>query len=182
ATEIPLELKFPESTSGRWALRADLVRLDAGTLDLSKTYDASLFGSTLLCQPTCDSGRHAQQAEGVALNVGLERGATRYDLGTTPIGFPVQSWVGGILHKGDLGPFGYSLDVSRRPVTASLLSYAGTRDVRTGRTWGGVQATGARLGLSLDEGGRFGGWSSLGWHRLSGQNVLDNDRHQLDAV
>jgi Flp pilus assembly protein TadD len=184
ATELPMEWRFPEREEGRWALRADLVQLDAGRFDWSSasSYDRQRFGSAALCtsQADCDSASQ-QQAEGLALNVGLERGATRYDLGTTPIGFPVQSWVGGILHRGDLGPFGYSLDLSRRPVTGSVLSYAGARDPRTGRTWGGVQATGVRLGLSLDEGGRYGAWSSFGLHRLSGENVLDNTRLQLMA-
>ncbi|EYC52798.1 hypothetical protein AZ34_04315 [Hylemonella gracilis str. Niagara R] len=184
ATELPMEWLFPEREEGRWALRADLVRLDAGRFDWSRAnaYDRQQFGSAALCaaQADCDSAS-PRQVEGLALNVGLERGATRYDLGTTPIGFPVQGWVGGILHKGDLGPFGYSFDLSRRPVTGSVLSYAGARDPRTGRTWGGVQATGVRLGLSLDEGGRYGAWSSLGLHRLSGRDVLDNDRLQLMA-
>lgn len=184
ATELPLEWQGPQREEGRWAVRADLVRLDAGVFDWlrASTYDRRLLGSSALCtsQADCDEAPD-QQAEGLALNVGLERGDTRYDLGTTPIGFPVQSWVGGILHRGDLGPLGYSLDLSRRPVTSSVLSYAGAHDPRTGRTWGGVQATGVRLGLSLDDGGRYGVWSSLGLHRLSGRNVLDNDRLQLMA-
>ncbi|MDF3823244.1 cellulose synthase subunit BcsC-related outer membrane protein, partial [Leptospira sp. 96542] len=184
ATELPMERLFPEREEGRWALRADLVQLDAGRFDWSSasSYDRQRFGSAALCtsQADCDSASR-QQAEGLALNVGLERGATRYDLGTTPIGFPVQGWVGGILHRGDLGPFAYSLDLSRRPVTGSLLSYAGARDPRTGRTWGGVQATGLRLGLSLDDGGRYGAWSSFGLHQLSGRHVLDNTRLQLMA-
>ncbi|EGI78081.1 cellulose synthase subunit BcsC-related outer membrane protein [Hylemonella gracilis] len=184
ATELPLEWLWPQREEGRWAVRADLVRLDAGLFDWSRasTYERRLLGSSALCtsQADCDQAPD-QHAEGLALNVGLERGDTRYDLGTTPIGFPVQSWVGGILHRGDLGPLGYSLDLSRRPVTGSVLSYAGAQDPRTGRTWGGVQATGVRLGLSLDDGGRYGAWSSLGLHRLSGRKVLDNDRLQLMA-
>ncbi|MFO6418804.1 cellulose synthase subunit BcsC-related outer membrane protein [Hylemonella sp. W303a] len=184
ATELPLEWLWPQRDEGRWAVRADMVRLDAGVFDWSRAsaYERRLLGSSALCtsQADCDQASE-QQAEGLALNVALERGDTRYDLGTTPIGFPVQSWVGGLLHRGDWGPFGYSVDLSRRPVTGSVLSYAGARDPRTGRTWGGVQATGVRLGLSLDDGGRYGAWSSLGVHRLSGRNVLDNDRVQLMA-
>ena len=38
-----------------------------------------------------------------------------------------------------------------------------------------------RVGLSRDEGGAFGTWSSLGWHALSGKNVQDNQRLQLMA-
>lgn len=178
-TEIPLEWKQPQAQAGRWTYRADLVEVQAGGLDLAASGET--FGSALLCQADCRSGIVAQRARGVAVNAMLERDNVRYDIGTTPLGFPVQSVVGGILRKGDLGPFGYSLDISRRPLTGSLLSYAGTRDPRTGQTWGGVQATGMRLGLSLDDGGTVGAWSSLGLHRLTGKNVLANDRLQLMA-
>ncbi|WP_194720755.1 cellulose synthase subunit BcsC-related outer membrane protein [Noviherbaspirillum malthae] len=184
ATEIPLELKQATGPGGRWTYRADLVRLNAGGLDLSDTGSAETFGAALFCQPgasDCGTGIRAQRASGVALNAALERNGTRYDIGTTPLGFPVQNVVGGILTKGDLGPFGLSVDVSRRPLTGSVLSYAGTRDPYTKQTWGGVLATGVRFGLSLDEGGRFGGWSSLGLHRLTGRNVKDNNRMQLMA-
>jgi tetratricopeptide (TPR) repeat protein len=179
ATETVLEWKRPQTRDGRWTLHADIVSIDAGALDLSQS--ASAFGSALLCDAACNSGIVKQHARGLALNAALEHDNTRYDIGTTPLGFPVQSLVGGILHKGDLGPFSYSIDVSRRPLTGSLLSYAGTRDPRTGLTWGGVRATGVRFGLSLDDGGTFGGWSSLGLHKLTGVNVLTNDRLQLMA-
>jgi hypothetical protein len=155
------------------------VEVAAGDLDLAAS--GQTFGSTLLCQTGCASGLLSQRARGIALNAMFERGSMRYDLGTTPLGFPVQSLVGGVLRKGDIGPLGYSLDISRRPLTGSLLSYAGTRDPRTGQVWGGVVATGVRLGLSLDEGGTFGAWSSFGLHQLTGKNVLSNNRMQLMA-
>lgn len=178
-TEVPVEWKQPAAREGRWTYRADLVTVRASSLDLAAS--AATFGSALLCQPSCNSGLLSQSASGIALNAALEREGTRYDIGTTPLGFPVQTITGGILHKGDLGPFGYSIDVSRRPLTGSLLSYAGTRDPRTGQVWGGVQANGVRFGLSLDNGGTYGGWSSLGLHRLSGRNVSDNNRMQWMA-
>lgn len=178
-SELPIEWKRPLTRDGRWTWRADIVTVRAGGLDLATS--AETFGSALLCQPECNTGVLNQTASGMALNASLERGNTRYDIGTTPLGFPVQTLVGGVLHKGDLGPFGYSVDLSRRPLTGSLLSYAGTRDPRTGQVWGGVQANGVRFGLSLDEGGTLGGWSSLGLHRLTGRNVKDNNRMQLMA-
>jgi hypothetical protein len=102
-------------------------------------------------------------------------------MGTTPLGFPVQHLVGGILKRGDLGPFSYSADLSRRLVTSTVLSYAGTRDPRTGLTWGGVVATGPRLGLSLDNGGAFGAWSTFDIQNLTGENVQSNVRKRLMA-
>lgn len=180
-TEIPFEWKAPENRNGRLAFRADVVRVSAGTLDLGNLDSAETFGSTLLCRQElrCTVGALRQSASGVALNAGLERDNLRLDIGTTPLGFPIQNLVGGALYKGDLGPFSYSVDASRRPLVGSVLSYAGARDPNTGQLWGGVLATGVRFGLSLDDGGRQGYWSSLGLHRLSGTNVLGNNRTQL---
>lgn len=179
AVEAPLEWKQKRTPFGRWTYRADLVKVDADKLDLADA--GNVFGSTLLCQPVCNTGVFRQEERGVALNVSLDRNSTRYDIGTTPLGFPVKTVIGGILHVGRIGPFGYSANLSRRPVSSSLLSYAGTRDPRTGRVWGGVHATGIRLGLSADRGGTVGGWSSLGWHRIDGKNVQSNNRTQLMA-
>jgi tetratricopeptide (TPR) repeat protein len=180
-TEIPFEWKAPENRDGRFAFRADLVKVSAGTLDLTDPGATETFGSTLLCQQEvrCSTGGLRQSASGVALNAGLERDNLRLDIGTTPLGFPIQNLIGGALYKGDLGPFSYSVDASRRPLVGSVLSYAGARDPNTGQLWGGVLATGVRFGMSLDDGGRQGYWSSLGLHRLGGTNVLGNNRMQL---
>jgi tetratricopeptide (TPR) repeat protein len=180
AQELPLEWRPVGSHGNRWFVRADVARVNAGALDLADP-EASTFGSALLCQPPCNSGSLPQLEKGVAFGAGLERDGLRVDVGTSPVGFAVVNVVGGILYKGDLGPMSYSVDASRRPVTSSLLSHSGTTDPNTGRTWGGVVATGVRLGLSRDSGGEYGAWSSLGLHRLGGRNVQDNDRAQLMA-
>jgi tetratricopeptide (TPR) repeat protein len=179
ATEIPLAWERAQGPGGRWTFHVDLEQINAGILNLADSGNAASFGSVLLCQPQCNSGTFNQSASGVAFNASLQRDNVRYDIGTSPLGFPVKTIVGGILVKGDLGPLGYSFDMSRRPVTGNLLSYAGVADPRTGQTWGGVDATGVRLGLSLDSGGRYGWWSSLGLHDLNGENVKGNLRLQL---
>jgi hypothetical protein len=61
-------------------------------------------------------------------------------------------------------------------MTNSLLSQAGARDPRSGIAWGGVTANGITFSLGFDEGGRNGVWSNWSWHRLTGQNVVDNTR------
>ncbi|HUP96652.1 MAG TPA: cellulose synthase subunit BcsC-related outer membrane protein [Usitatibacter sp.] len=118
---------------------------------------------------------------GAAFTAGLEHETFRIDLGSTPLGFPIANLVGGAVYKGELGRMSYSIDVSRRPVVSSLLSYAGTRDPATGRTWGGVVATGARVNVSRDQGGDYGAWGLAGLYRLSGRDVRDNDKAELMA-
>lgn len=168
--------------SGRGFLRAEQVTLDNGSFD--NLLEASDFGSVILCPQrgeACDRGDRHQREQGTAVAAGWRGERLEWDIGSTPLGFPVQDLVGGIRIKGDLAKLGWSLDVSRRALNNSLLSYAGTEDPRTGETWGGVRANGIRLGLSYDEGGRYGIWSSLQAHRLTGKNVEDNDRYRLMA-
>lgn len=184
SVEIPLEYRSAWDGDRQQVWRADLARLDAGNLDLARQRDARDFGSVLLCQTglnPCTTGSLSQTARGASLNWGQQGADWRMDIGTTPLGFPVTNLIGGWLQKGDLGPLSYSVDISRRPVTGSLLSFAGARDPRTGTVWGGVVASGVRFGLSKDEGGAFGAWGSLGIHRLTGQNVQDNNRLQVMA-
>ena len=176
--ELPIEMRRPWQ-AGQGVLRADVVRLDAGAVNLADAGNVRDFGQLLLCQPPCANGSFAQTATGLALNAGYETETLRLDIGTTPLGFALRRLVGGMRVKGDAGPLSYSLDVSSRPVTSSLLSYAGARDPRSGIVWGGVQASGAALTLSADQGGALGGWALLAGHRLHGTHVQNNDRRQL---
>ena len=179
SVEVPLEYRQPWREGSRVFAQAIAVDIGADTLNLADTGAASRFGSLLLCQPLCSIGGVSQHVRGLMLDVGIERGEWRADIGTTPLGFPIQNIVGGVVKKGDLGKFSYSIDASRRALTGSVLSYAGARDPNTGALWGGVLANGVRLGLSRDDGGALGAWTALGLHRLTGRNVHANDRVQL---
>ncbi|HEY0664591.1 MAG TPA: cellulose synthase subunit BcsC-related outer membrane protein [Gallionella sp.] len=177
SVEIPLEYKTPWHPDDEVFFRTDLVRLSAGSVEAAN----GDFGSMLLCRTNCTAATLDQSAQGMSFTAGYQRTDFSLDIGTTPRSFHVSNVVGGMHYKGDLGPFGYSLEASRRPVTASLLSYSGTRDPNTGEVWGGVVATGGNFGLSLDSGETFGFWSSLGVHNLTGRNVLTNRRFQFLA-
>ncbi|MEN4907948.1 cellulose synthase subunit BcsC-related outer membrane protein [Rahnella bonaserana] len=161
---------------GRGFLRADWVRMDAGTFDNENgNYEAS-FGTC--SDQNCRSYR-SQTANGLSLGAGWENDKWKGDLGTTPLGFPVVNWVGGLAYSGDWGQTGWTTTVSRRPVSSSLLSFAGAKDPGTGTTWGGVIATGGSLGLSYDQGLANGVWADLSAHQLTGKNVEDNTRERL---
>ncbi|MEB2400573.1 MAG: cellulose synthase complex outer membrane protein BcsC [Alcaligenaceae bacterium] len=185
-----LQLDHPVA-GGKGYLRADHVRMNAGAFD---TNEAGLvderFGTCIFegrdgqgelqALPACASG-FRQKASGTSFAVGWQGERLSFDLGRTPQGFAVTNWTGGVTYKGDLKQLGWSLTASRRPMSNSLLSFAGARDPRTGITWGGVMATGASLGLSWDQGGADGVWADLSHHRLTGKNVADNHRTRLMA-
>jgi Flp pilus assembly protein TadD len=164
---------------GKGFFRADTITMDNGSL--GNILEQNNFGSVALCQTAqeCSRGHLNQRAQGTSLAIGWRGQATQWDVGTTPLGFPVQDIVGGVRLSGDLEPIGWTLDLSRRALSTSLLAYAGTEDPRTGKTWGGVRTNGVSLGLSYDKGGFYGIWSSLQAHRLTGKNVESNDRLRL---
>ena len=177
SVEIPFEYKTTWRSVDEILFRADLVSLNAGTVPVA----SKDFGSMLLCQPSCNQNFLQQATQGASAMASYHHGQMGADIGVTPTGFPVSNVVGGISLKGDVGKFGYSAEVSRRPVTDSVLSFAGARDPRTGTVWGGVLATGGRLILSLDKGKSFGFWTSVGLHSLTGLNVLSNQRQEVMA-
>ncbi len=179
ATEIPLEWKMPLRSDERVTFRADQVNINAGTINAGNPYQVSTFGSMAACTVNCPTSFSNQSASGTALNIGYEKQNFKADIGATPIGFLTQNWIGGVRQKLDAGPVGVSLELARRPMTSTMLSYAGTRDPVTGSVWGGVIATGGTIGLSLDKGGALGGWTYYRARSLTGTNVQSNSDNQF---
>ncbi|MBP2195920.1 cellulose synthase complex outer membrane protein BcsC [Pantoea cypripedii] len=168
---------------GRSFVRVDHVLVSAGTFATENGSHTDRFGS---CNDDNSGGCRrdfTQRDEGTALGVGWHNDRWSADLGTTPLGFEVTNWVGGLSWKTDVDDIGVTLTASRRPISSSLLAYAGARDPATngGKTWGGVVATGGSLGLSYDQGGANGVWADLSAHQLTGENVADNTRERLMA-
>jgi hypothetical protein len=152
-TELPLELRLPVA-DGRLKLQVTPVSLDAGA---------------------------GVKASGVASAIGYKSGGLAVDAGITPAGFQFKSITGGVKldgHLDDSESLTYQVDVSSRPVTDSLLSFAGKRDSTTGKTWGGVMASGARLQLAKDMGG-YGVVAAFGKQRLAGHEVESNGRTEF---
>jgi cellulose synthase operon protein C len=183
ARQIPIELRVPYGYEGHFFAITDLIDADAGLLPGDEA-TAARFGSVQAGGPDSlaavpDGVR--QDAQGVDLGLGWQSERLRVDLGTTPIGFLVRNTVGGLRWDDRIGSVGYGLNLSRRPVGGSLLSYAGVRDPVSGRVWGGVVRTGLDGRLSRDF-GRLGSSLSLGAHRLTGENVPDNEQFTLRAA
>lgn len=176
---------------GKAFIRGEHVSLDAGSFDTDDAgQHVELFGTCafeardaqgdLQSLPGCQDGSR-QKARGTGVAIGWQGERLSFDLGRTPQGFPVSNWAGGITYRGDIRSVGWSLTASRRPMSNSLLSYAGTQDPRTGIVWGGVMASGMSLGLSWDQGEADGVWADLSHHRLTGKNVADNHRTRIMA-
>lgn len=186
---VPIEASMPLG-DGKISVHAMMVSIDAGTPETARslaTYDASsrfgggpqaAYESYLIAE---SGGRPvspgSQSQEGVGLALKYENDYLRADVGTTPLGFQENNIVGGVSIQGPLGDkFAYKATASRRPVTDSVLSYAGTKDERTGDKWGGVVATGGRVDLTYEPEPSYGFYGYGSYHYLTGHNVASNTR------
>lgn len=179
STEIPLLVRFPIGYEAHGTLQVDKVDVDAGALPVAFN-DSALFGKIQAYQAP-QAQPLQQNASGASIGLGYEQASVKADIGVVGQGFLVSNVVGGIRTGGDFGRLSYSLTLSRRPYTGSLLSYAGATDPITGAVWGGVTNTGLSLYMSSTLGEyNVSGMSSYGL--LRGQNVLNNDRLYLRAA
>lgn len=173
-----LNFDAPVDDASRLFVQLDVVSLDAGRFPADADGLARPVYGTC-AEVGCDVAGKRQHERGASIGLGWYDATWRVDMGTTPLNFPVTDWVGGIRHSGSLGPLWTTANVSKRRLGGSLLSFAGAQDPNSEITWGGVNATGASLGLGYDQGGSYGLWSNLSAHHLSGTSVEDNYRLRL---
>jgi Flp pilus assembly protein TadD len=195
AWQVPVYVQIPYRYDGHFFAHIDTVHLDAGTLDVSdaNSFTRNTFGTlgaadnlaTSLGVPAQTIAEQFarlpylhQSATGVALGAGYTSDAWRFDVGTTPLGFPVHYLVGGARYQFDAGPASFSVSGSRRPETSSQLSYAGMHDPVTGTVWGGVRRDGIDLHSSVDV-GATSLFADLGAGMLTGRNVASNQEVTL---
>lgn len=157
---------------GRAFFRTDTIQMDAGTFDKDTRYEAGTCYQTLI---PCQADMH-QRTTGTSVAVGWQNDYWATDIGTTPMGFEVVDVVGGLAYSNSWNHIDWTATASRRPISSSLLAFAGTVDPNTNVTWGGVRASGVSLGTSYDRGEANGIWSDLSYHYLTGKNVADNQR------
>ncbi|MEO8296630.1 MAG: cellulose synthase subunit BcsC-related outer membrane protein [Burkholderiales bacterium] len=181
--EVPFVLRWPVGWASHVFAHVDPVRLDAGTLPVAYA-DAEAFGQVRALQPpgTPLPQPLPQSANGTNVGIGWEDDRRRIDVGLTGVGMPVTNLVGGWRQSFDQPGMDVTLDVSRRPQTSSLLTYAGAHDPMTGAVWGGVTQTGAslRLGWERPSGNSFSSTWRLGW--LDGTHVQRNTVMQWRGV
>ncbi|WP_198359356.1 cellulose synthase subunit BcsC-related outer membrane protein, partial [Burkholderia ubonensis] len=169
--ETPLEGRI-RAGNGQLVVTATPVMLDAGTATNSASTRARFGAGFAQSSSPADIG--AQSASGVGLSVGYSSRSLQADVGVTPIGFRERNVVGGLQYNGNLtDQTSYSLAVTRRAVTDSLLSYAGARDASAGLEWGGVTANSARATLGWDD-GTSGLYANGQFQYLDGHHVQAN--------
>ncbi|NRT55368.1 cellulose biosynthesis protein BcsC [Sphaerotilus uruguayifluvii] len=176
--QAPVEGRIAIDEVGHVVVRASPVFLSAGSVGAEP--GTRRRHGTLALDPTGVTTPGDQSDAGIGLGVGIETATISADIGTVPVGFAVAGAVGGVRWEDAIGSSGLRLMVegSRRALNDSLLSFAGTTDARTGRTWGGVRATGLRSQLSWEQ-DDVGLYGYGGAHALTGRAVESNSRIEL---
>jgi len=176
--EIPIEARIPAG-NGKIVVSATPTVLDSGTLapDFGTTSRFGAGPQAALRQSMGAVGAQgAQTASGVGLAVGYEGKNLNASIGTTPLGFQETNVIGNLTYSGAITDnVSFKADLSRRPVTDSLLSFAGAKDTRTDEKWGGLVASGGRLDVTRDD-GTYGIYGYGSAHAITGTNVADNSR------
>ena len=171
--EAPVEVSFPANEGGRLKVRAVPVYLDAGTVSGRNLPQYGAMALALATGNASPALRYDNAESGIAIGVGYEAADFKADFGSSPLGFPVETLVGGINWRPKSDRLSFKIDVARRSVTDSLLSYAGLRDPATGLTYGGITKTGGRLDMAYDL-GKYGVYGNAAYHIYNGEYVPQN--------
>lgn len=173
--EIPMAWHVPlEGQQASLVFKATQVTLDAGDAGLWM----DIFGRNF---PNPGPLVYPVRASGVALSAGYQSASLSADIGVSPLGFQFHRLVGGLRWNADVAKSNVAIEVSRRSVTESVLSYAGAVDNVTGVAWGGVTRTGGQASIYHPFGGSWAGYASLGLYSYSGTNVANNASNHLNA-
>jgi hypothetical protein len=170
--EAPIQITLPVD-NGKATVQITPVSLNAGSIS-ANSFASNPFG-------TGNTSSQSQTASGVGLSVGYKANGLTIDAGTTPVGFTYTNVTGGVKYDSTLDQaktLSYTVNLSSRPVTDSLLSFAGAKNNSTGQKWGGVIASGGRLNLSKDLGG-YGLYGSAAFYNVAGHNVESNSRRDF---
>ncbi len=173
---VPLEASFSPAGVGRLTMTATPTYLNAGNVG-SSIYDQQNYGSAVLGGPAPGN----QTATGVGLDLSFADKWLNVDAGSSPLGFTVSNFVGGVEIAPTIAPdLVLRMTGERRAVTDSLLAYAGTNDPRTGLTYGGVTRTRVHGQLEFSP-GQANFYAGGGYDWLQGQNVISNTELELGA-
>lgn len=171
---------------GRVFARAEAVVIDAGRPTGS---GLARFGTnaTIEAQAIVNKVASAlinaetQRASGVALSAGYADKLVQIEGGTTPVGFGSTKATWRVAVTPQLSQHATARAwFERKPVTDSVVAYAGTRDPVTGQTWGQVMRTGGGVGYSYENNGN-GAYGDVSYNRYNGTNVASNRNVEVNV-
>ena len=196
-TEIsaPLEATFSPAGHGELTVTVTPTNITSGTLGgsdlnfqrfgtLALALTPPVTGGTTYVPAALITGTPrpgSQYAQGVGFDVKYHNQFFTGDVGSTPYGFQQSNILGGV----ELAPqitdhLTLRFGIEQRAITDSVLSYAGTKDSRTGEKWGGVIADRAKVALELSSGlANF--YVNGGAEEITGENVEKNSQFQVGA-
>ncbi|MCR5536339.1 MAG: BCSC C-terminal domain-containing protein [Succinivibrio sp.] len=119
-------------------------------------------------------GAHRVREDGIEGSLTLSGRSYKADIGVTPIGKRGTTFVGGWNFRPRIGKnTELRVNVERRAVRDSVLSYYGLKDNYSGRFWGAVTKNGGSIQLAYDN-GYFGVYGGPAYYYYTGENVDDN--------
>jgi len=167
--ESPFEVQSDATTFGRFGLRITPVLVDGGEI----SGDRLLRFGTLALINGGPEDSIPQDDSGIAVGLTYRMGSFQADIGSTPLGFAEERVSGGIRWVPSFGPWRVELDLSRRAVSDSVLSYAGTEDPLTGLNFGAINRNRGRVDLTYDL-GSYGIYGNIAFATYDGRNTDDN--------
>lgn len=175
-----------DAPGGRVFAKAEAVVLDGGAPNKSGQarfgQNATIEADNIVAQTEAQfTGPGSVHESGIAFSAGYESDLVQAEVGTTPIGMGKTKVA---YHAAVTPKVGQNLRatamVERKPVTDSVISYAGARDPVSGRRWGEVMRTAGGVGLSYDEDGS-GVYGEGRYYRFRGTNVAHNDGFEANV-
>ncbi|QDK35132.1 cellulose biosynthesis protein BcsC [Sphingomonas sp. IC081] len=185
--EIKGSVRFSTDVpTGRVYAKAEATVLDAGSPSKSGQarfgQNATIEADNIVAQTEAQfDGPGSVNASGVAFSAGYESDFAQAEAGTTPIGMGKTK----VTFRGAVTPevspgFRVSAVAERKPVTDSVLSYAGVVDPVSKERWGQVMRTGFGGGLSYDRDGS-GVYGEGRYYRFNGTRVVRNDGFEANV-
>jgi thioredoxin-like negative regulator of GroEL len=160
----------PTSAACEIAMREETDAQDAFNLAQQQVVQPHTFGP----DDYAANASGEQRRTGAELALSLSGDDYQADVGTTPLGQGSHNLVGGLSWSPTIaGNTRLTLNAERRAVTDSLLSYVGTKDRYSGKTWGAVVKNGGGVSLSYDN-GDAGAYGGVSYYQYQGQNVAAN--------
>lgn len=112
--------------------------------------------------------------QGAEVNLALSGRSYRADIGSSPLGKDNSTIVGGLYLFPKVTPnTELRLNLERRAVNDSVLSYYGVKDNYSGMFFGGVTKNGGSVGFAWDN-GSYGAYGDVRYYFYRGENVMDN--------